>query len=162
MPAEPEKRLLLIPAPSIAALSRFVALDIDGSWWSALWKGRTSASAYGEQIESLIKAEFQPVAEELVDTAERVLKNYAMTSTKWSFGLCVNIIQGVKRRREQLVEACGGEEREAGSPDRGAERERQSKSLTARLKRCGVLNHQLETIVHDLGTRFQRPAEVAL
>ena len=43
MPAEPEKRLLLIPPPSMAALSRFVALDIEDSWWSSLWKGRTSA-----------------------------------------------------------------------------------------------------------------------
>ena len=55
MPTEPEKRLLLIAPPSMAALSRFVALDIEDSWWSSLWKGRTSASAYGEQIESLIK-----------------------------------------------------------------------------------------------------------
>ena len=45
MPAEPEKRLLLIAPPSMAALSRFVALDIEDSWWSSLWKGRTSVSA---------------------------------------------------------------------------------------------------------------------
>ncbi len=162
MPAEPEKRLLLIPPPSMAALSRFVALDIEDSWWSSLWKGRTSPSVYGEQIEGLIKTEFQPVADELVDTAQRVLSNYAMTSSKWSFGLCVNIIQAVTRRRVQLIGQLGGDVKaSAARPDYLApERELQAQALTDRLRRCGALNHQLEIIVHDLGTRLQRQTEI--
>jgi hypothetical protein len=162
MPAEPEKRLLLIAPPSMAALSRFVALDIEDSWWSSLWKGRTSASAYGEQIESLIKTEFQPVADGLAETAERVLASYATTSSKWSFGLCVNIIQAVTRRRVELIGKLGSDDRAgAADIDRAPERKQQTQSLTDRLKRCGALNHQLEIIVHDLGTRLQRPAEMA-
>ena len=162
MPAEPEKRLLLIAPPSMAALSRFVALDIEDSWWSSLWKGRTSARAYGEQIESLIKSEFQPVADGLAETAERVLASYATTSSKWSFGLCVNIIQAVTRRRVELIGKLGGDDRAtAADIDRAPERKQQAQSLTDRLKRCGALNHQLEIIVHDLGTRLQRPAEMA-
>ena len=162
MPAEPEKRLLLIAPPSMAALSRFVALDIEESWWSSLWKGRTSVSAYGEQIESLIKTEFQPVANGLAETAERVLTSYATTSSKWSFGLCVNIIQAVTRRRVELIGKLGGDDRAAAAGiDRAPERMQQAQSLTDRLKRCGALNHQLEIIVHDLGARLQRPAEMA-
>ena len=34
-------------------------------------------------------------------------------------------------------------------------------TFTDRLKRCGALNHQLEIIVHDLGTRLQRQPEMA-
>ena len=161
MPTEPEKRLLLIPPPSTAALSRFVALDIEDSWWSSLWKGRTSASAYGEQIESLIKTEFQPVADGLVDTAERVLSTYAMTSSKWSFGLCVNIIQAVTRRRVQLIGQLGGDAPSAARQDDPNPRKLQAQALADRLKRCGALNHQLEIIVHDLGTRLQRQTEMA-
>jgi hypothetical protein len=163
MPAEPEKRLLLIAPPSMAALSRFVALDIEDSWWSSLWKGRTSAGAYGEQIESLIKTEFQPVADDLVDTAERVLSTYAMTSSKWSFGLCANIIQAVTRRRVQLIGQLGGDAHASATQhdDLTAERKLQVQTLADRLKRCGALNHQLEIIVHDLGTRLQRQTEMA-
>jgi hypothetical protein len=163
MPAEPEKRLLLISPPSMAALSRFVALDIEESWWSSLWKGRTSVGAYGEQIESLIKTEFQPVADGLAETAERVLTTYAMTSSKWSFGLCVNIIQAVTRRRVQLIGKLGGDARVpvAGSGDAAPERKQQAQSLSDRLKRCGALSHQFEIIVHDLGTRLQRQPEMA-
>jgi hypothetical protein len=162
MPAEPEKRLLLIAPPSMAALSRFVALDIEDSWWTSLWKGRTSVSAYGEQIESLIKTEFQPVADGLAETAERVLTSYATTSSKWSFGLCVNIIQAVTRRRVELIGKLGSDDRTAAADiDRAPERKQQAQSLTDRLKRCGALNHQLEIIVHDLGTRLLRPAEMA-
>jgi hypothetical protein len=163
MPTEPEKRLLLIAPPSTAALSRFVALDIEDSWWSSLWKGRTSASAYGEQIETLIKEEFQPVADDLVATAERVLNSYAITSSKWSFGLCTNIIQAVTRRRVQLIGKLGGDAQApaARNDDLVHERKQQTQSLADRLKRCGALNHQLEIIVHDLGSRRQRQTEMA-
>jgi hypothetical protein len=163
MPAEPEKRLLLIPPPSMAALSRFVALDIEDSWWSSLWKGRTSAGAYGEQIESLIKTEFQPVADELVDTADRVLSTYAMTSSKWSFGLCVNIIQAVTRRRVQLIGQRDGDAQApaARGEEFTPERKLRAQALADRQKRCGALNHQFGIIVRDLGTRLQRQTEMA-
>lgn len=157
MPAEPEKRLLLISPPSMAALSRRVVLDIEESWWSSLWKRRTSPSAYGEQIEILIRTEFQPVASGLADTAERALTNYAMTSSKWSFGLCANIIQAVTRRRAQLIERLRG----AGNGNLMPERNRHTQVLTDRLKRCGALNHQLDLLVHHLGEGLRRPAEVA-
>jgi hypothetical protein len=162
MPAEPEKHLLLIAPPSMAALSRRVALDIEDSWWSVLWKGRTSPSAYGEQIEILIRTEFQPVADGLADTAERVLTNYATTSSKWSFGLCTNIIQAVTRRRAQLIERLGGETRAPSENfDLSPEPNQFVQVLADRMKRCGTLNHQLDIIVHDLSQRLNRPAEMA-
>ena len=86
-----------------------------------------------------------------------------MTSSKWSFGLCVNIIQAVTRRRVQLIGQLGGDV-QASAARRGdylaPEREQQAQALTDRLKRCGALNHQLEIIVHDLGTRLQRQTEI--
>ncbi len=162
MPAEPESRLLLFPSPSMAALSRFVALDIEDSWWSSLWKGRTSPGDYGEQIESLIRAEFQPVADELVGTAERVLHAYATTSSKWSFGLCVNIIQAVTRRRMQLLAKLGPQKGGAAlnAADPGADH-RQQTLLADRLKRIRAVSHQLEIVVHNLGNGMQRGTEAA-
>ncbi len=161
LPAEPARRLLLIAPPSMAALSRRVALDIDDTWWSALWKGRTSPAEYGEQIEDLIRAEFQPVAASLADTAERVLTNYATTSSKWSFGLCANIIQAVTRRRAQLIDRMGSDSLGPATGDASFEHKQRAQALTDRLKRCGALSHQLEIIVHDLGTRLQVQPETA-
>ncbi|MEI9899409.1 MAG: hypothetical protein WDN31_03915 [Hyphomicrobium sp.] len=137
MPAEPEKRLLLIAPPSMAALSRRVALDIEDSWWSSLWKGRTSPSVYGEQIEELIKAEFRPVADGLALTAERVLTNYATTSFQMSFGLCTNIIQAVTRRRAQLIEGSASTSARRTQAISSSNASDNAQVLADRMTRCG-------------------------
>lgn len=162
MPAEPEKRLLLVPSPSMAALSRFVALDIGGSWWSSLWKGRTSPELYGVQIEALIKDEFRPVADELVATAERALNAYATMSTKWSFGLCANIIQAVKRRREQLMDRLGGANGNVSAVPSQRPDPQMQVLLAERLRRLRAISHQLDMVNADLGYAQPRERNLAL
>jgi len=161
LPAGPDRRLLLVPQPSMAALSRFVALDIEDSWWSSLWKGRTTPESYGEQIESLIKAEFGPVGEELVATAERALTAYSTTSAKWSFGLCANIIQAVTRRREQLMTRLNGAGGPASAQMPGQSIEQQQELLADRLRRLRAVSHQLEIVAHDLDNGLQHDREPA-
>ena len=79
MPAEPEKGLLLIPPPSTAALSRFVALDIEEFLVDVPVERPHLRERLWGADRDLIKTEFQPVADGLVETAERVLSTYAMT-----------------------------------------------------------------------------------
>jgi hypothetical protein len=163
LPTEPEKSALDIQSPSVAALSRFVALDLDGSWWSAFWKRRSSPTLYGNQVEELIRSEFQPVAEELVETAQRTLGSYAATTTKWSFGLCLNIVQGIQRRRELLVRRGEGKTNGAAAPSTNAvlEHKEQERALAERLERCGTLSRQLESISRALGTSIRPRPELA-
>jgi signal recognition particle receptor subunit beta len=157
LPTEPEKSALEIQSPSVAALSRFVALDLDSSWWSSFWKGRSSPTTYGDQVEALIKGEFQPVADELIGTAERTLSGYAATTTKWSFGLCLNIVQGIQRRREQLIQRGGAKKNGAGaSNDAAHERKEQARVLTERLERCGAMSRQLDLIIRELGAGIRQ------
>jgi signal recognition particle receptor subunit beta len=158
LPAEPEKRLLLVPSPSMAALSRFVALDIDDTWWSSLWKGRTSPETYGTQIEALIRSEFQSVADELVATAERALTNYATMSVKWSFGLCANIVQAVTRRREQLMAQINASGR--GMPQHVDPQ--QLSVLSDRVRHLNVITHQLEAVYTEAGATPSSQTEAQL
>jgi hypothetical protein len=162
-PTEPEKGMLEIPQPTIAALSRFVALDLDVSWWSGFWKGRASPVSYGDQIEALIKSEFQSVADELVRTVNGALSDYAAKTTKWSFGLCLNIVQAVKRRREQMVSRCNSIERAAGGPTQDAVREHEEHlaMLSERLQLCGALQRRLEAIGNELAAGLHAPSGLA-
>ena len=152
-PAEPDKDALAIPPPNFAALSRPVALELDGSWWSGVWKKRASPILYGEQIEALIKSEFQMVVDELVQTAEAALSNYAATTTKWSFGLCVNIVQAVRRRREHMASQRGSVERAAAGPgphDTETDYEQELKQLSDKLQQCQTLHRRLDAISNEL------------
>jgi signal recognition particle receptor subunit beta len=163
-PAEPDNDALAISPPNVAALSRLVALDLDGSWWSGFWKRRASPVSYGDQIEALIKSEFQPVVDELVQSAEVALSGYAATTTKWSFGLCVNIVQAVRRRREQMASHRGSVERAAGGPashDTEIGYEQQVERLSEKLQQCQSLYRRLDAISNELGAGLHAPSGLA-
>jgi hypothetical protein len=151
-PAEPRRDALDSPLPNVAALSRFVALDLDASWWSGLWKKRATPAFYGEQIEALIKSEFQSVVDELVQTAESALRGYAATTTRWSFGLCVNIVQAVKRRQNQMAEQNRPADA-VGSPaehEAEIEHEQRVKHLSEKLQQCQTVQQRLDAISDEL------------
>jgi hypothetical protein len=131
------------------------------SWWSGFWKGRASPVSYGDQIEALIKSEFQAVADELVRTVDRALSDYAANTTKWSFGLCLNIVQAVKRRREQMVRRCNSIQKAAGGQaehDAALEHEAQVGKLTDKLQRCGALQRRLDAIANELAAGLHPPS----
>ncbi len=162
-PLEPDRSLLEVPLPNVAALSRFVALDLDGTWWTGLWKRRESPVVYGEKIEALIKSEFQSVVDELVQTAEAALRGYAATTTRWSFGLCINIVQAVKRRRDQMALHRSSVERNAAASSEEAAREHQAQAeqLVARLQQCQALHRRLDVIFNELGAGLHAPTSAA-
>jgi signal recognition particle receptor subunit beta len=152
MPAQPDRSALEIPLPNVAALSRLVALDLDGAWWSGLWNRRESTETYGDQIEALIKSEFQAVVDELVQTAESALRGYTATTTRWSFGLCVNIVQGVKRFRDQMAAHLSAVENISHPTGQKAEAERrqQLEQLHDQLQKCEALHRRLDAIFEEL------------
>ena len=157
-PIEPDRGALALAPPNLAALSRLVALDLDKTWWSGFWNKRASPISYGDEIEMLITSEFQAVVDELVQTAETALRGYAATTTKWSFGLCVNIVQAVTRRREQMArhheQVAGG----SASPQTELDHEHEVKRLSDRLQQCQSLHHRLDTICTELGADPHAPS----
>ncbi|MDX2287351.1 MAG: dynamin family protein [Hyphomicrobiaceae bacterium] len=91
-----------VPRPQLASLSAYVALDLGTSWWTAFFARRPSPEERGEEIERLIRAEFDPVIEELIASAESTLQGYSGTVASWSSGICRAIIDAIQRRRDSL------------------------------------------------------------
>jgi hypothetical protein len=65
-----------IPAP--VALGQTIALDLQGNWWHRWWKQRRGYRAYAENYYDLIKAETNPVIEDLRDDLARGVKATAI------------------------------------------------------------------------------------
>jgi hypothetical protein len=89
--------------PRMMSLAATLAVDLDASWWSPLWKLWPAPSQRGRQLERLITTEFGRVVEELVASCERSLADHVAASTEWTFGICDSIARSISRRRERLV-----------------------------------------------------------
>lgn len=105
-PGEPEAPVDIAPPPSLMPLGTYVALDLDVSWWSQLWRAKPTPNQRGEAIEKLVKTEFYPVVDELVQSLEQVFDGFVKTTTRWSFAVCRNIVQVLTRRHEALIAHC--------------------------------------------------------
>ncbi len=104
VPSEPQREQMEIPTPSAASLGRFVALDLDTPWWRAWWSRGPGVEERGQELDELIRSEFQPVVEELVTSAQEELNRYCSMTLRWSFTMCRNLIQSMQRRRISLRE----------------------------------------------------------
>jgi len=102
-PAEPDSPTDIAPPPSLMPLGSFVALDLDTSWWSQLWRNQPTPNERGDAIERLVRSEFYAVADELIQSLESVFEGYIRTTTRWSFAVCRNIVHVLTRRHEQLI-----------------------------------------------------------
>lgn len=102
LPEEPTRDLMEIPAPSVASLGRFIALDLDVPWWKAWWSRSPRHEEMGHELAKLVVTEFEPVVAELVKTAEGGLERYCMMTLRWSFAMCRNLIQSLQQRGERL------------------------------------------------------------
>ena len=61
--------------PSLGALSEMVALDLDEPWWKRWWTSSRSMQEQLMELERLIKQEFYPIVDALVDAARVDLKS---------------------------------------------------------------------------------------
>ena len=158
---DPHGEMLAIPAPTISPLSRVLVLDLkSANWWGALWSRQPSAEASGAQIEQLIKAEFAPIADELVQLAGNEFHHFSTTTIRWSFGACRNIQHALKRRLELLMADYDQSRR----PDSGTEalgREDRLRTQTQRLKDNETLTQHLENLAQYIDTVLKTEGSVA-
>jgi hypothetical protein len=142
-----------VPPPRMMSLGASVALDLDESWWSLLWKARPAPLQRGRELERLIRTEFGRVVDELVDACERSLADHVVATTEWTFGICDSIARSISRRREDLVSYFENLQQEidgAADPQTMAEQQRYIAAFEERLDRCEELSHTLERIGRDI------------
>jgi hypothetical protein len=61
--------------PSLGALSQTVALDLDTPWWKRWWATRSRQQEQVEALAQLIRDDFYPIADDLVQAARARLKD---------------------------------------------------------------------------------------
>ncbi|MCH9807568.1 MAG: dynamin family protein [Alphaproteobacteria bacterium] len=152
-PHEPDPRAFPMPSPNLSSLSTAVVLDLETTWWAAVFKRSPSPEQRGEEVGALIRSEFSNVLDDLTGKAESALTGYGGTMTKWSFGICNSIIEALRRRREELrasyqelAHQAGGE----ASPEAVSRRTEDIAKLRAQLADAASICSRLDEIIEAL------------
>jgi GTPase SAR1 family protein len=149
---DPRGETLAIPTPTIAPLSRMLVLDLETSKWRAFWSRQPSPEVSGAKIETLIKAEFAPIADELVQLAGNAFHHFSTTTIRWSFGACRNIQHALKRRLELLMAEFDAAQRPAAAREPAQSRDDRIRSQAQRLKDTETLTQHLENLAQYIDT----------
>lgn len=158
---DPHGQTLAIPEPTIAPVSRLMALDLDNSRWSLFWSRNPSPQISGSKIEALIKSEFASVADELVHLAGVAFHHFSTTTIKWSFGACRNIQHALQRRLDRVREDYELTRREAFPPESqhvANERANRIRAQAQRVKDNETLTQHLEHLIQYIDTVLKSEA----
>ena len=150
--ADPRGEALVIPTPTIAPLSRMLVLDLETSKWRLFWSRQPSPDISGSKIEALIRSEFGPIADELVQLAGNEFHHFSTTTIRWSFEACRNIQHALKRRLELLMADYGEARRPAENEKAAQSRDDRIRTQAQRLKDNETLSQHLETLAQYIDT----------
>ncbi|HLN08391.1 MAG TPA: hypothetical protein VK281_05465, partial [Xanthobacteraceae bacterium] len=148
--------------PRLSSLGSYVALDLEESWWSLLWKARPAPLQRGREIERLVKSEFRAVVERLIHACEDSLSDHVVRTTEWSFGICESIARSIGERRERLVQHYEKLEYEidGGASQRNvAEQREYIAAVAGRLDACTTMRERLERIEGEIARDLPSAAE---
>ncbi|WP_081717687.1 dynamin family protein [Hyphomicrobium nitrativorans] len=146
---------LVIPTPAVTPISRLLVLDLKTAGWSALWSRHPSAESSGEKIEALIRAEFAPIAEELVQLAGRVFHDFSTTTIQWSLAACRNIQLALTRRLELVLAEHDAARRSAapsGAPPPAEDFTERIRAQAQRLEDTEALTQHVEYLARYFDT----------
>jgi hypothetical protein len=90
--------------PLLNALSEVVALDLDQPWWRYWWTGQRSAEARVAELDHLIRDEFEPVVEALVQAARGHLKSRQSLTLQEGNLVYVGLAELLKEQNEARLE----------------------------------------------------------
>jgi hypothetical protein len=155
---DPHGETLAIPTPTIAPLSRMLVLDLATSKWGSFWSRQPSADVSGAKIEALIRAEFAPIADELVQLAGNEFHHFSTTTIRWSFGACRNIQHALKRRLEFLLAEFDEAKRPSGHGKTAPDQDERLRSQAQRLKDNETLTQHLENLAQYIDTVLKTEA----
>ena len=111
--------LQLVPCPleqpSIAALSRIVALDLGESWWHAWWNNTRSVDSRADALERLIGLEFTPITSELASSARERIRAQISTTIRETRAICLGIVEKLHHQSSYAESDAPGRSQELGS-----------------------------------------------
>ena len=138
-----------VELPSLSALSRIVALDLDEPWWKHWWLSVRGVEERASELNRLIKQEFYPIIDELVSAARTRLdaqqSSTLQKSTSVYMGL-LEVLQEQNRTRQARVRVLTS----AGDAVRKTELRRDGEARTASLKQQVLVMEQLARKLHDM------------
>src|SRR5262249_4334212 len=138
-PAEP---------PSLSALSRVVALDLDEPWWKHWWISVRGVEERISELDRLIKQEFDPIVDKLVSAARTRLQAQQSSTLQKSTSVYMGLLE-VLQEQNQTRQARIRVLTSAGDAIRKAELRRDGEVLTATLKRqVLVMEHLARKLQH--------------
>jgi Dynamin family len=133
--------------PLLSALSKVVALDLGEPWWKQWWT-RDRAEGQLAELDTLIRREFFPIVDELVEAARKQLKDRQSTSLEEAklvfVGLVELLTQQSQARLERTRALITGD---AGrSPEVQRTRDARAAELKGQISKMDLLVHRLETV----------------
>ena len=129
-----------------------LVLDLETSKWRLFWSRQPSPDISGSKIEALIRSEFGPIADELVQLAGNEFHHFSTTTIRWSFEACRNIQHALKRRLELLMADYGEARRPAENEKAAQSRDDRIRTQAQRLKDNETLSQHLETLAQYIDT----------
>ncbi len=90
------------PYLSTLALNHTVALDLQQSWWEEWWSRKRKAEDWAKDLDNLIKTEFFPMVERLVQSAKLELNERVADSVRNFSALNLTIANMLQLRLEEL------------------------------------------------------------
>lgn len=89
-----------MPPPSISALGKVVALDLDAPWWQAWWKRKQIADERANELRSVIADEFAPILADLARSARDQLATQITTTITQTRAQCLGVVEQLHRQNE--------------------------------------------------------------
>jgi hypothetical protein len=137
-----------VELPSLSALSRVVALDLDEPWWKHWWISVRGVEERISELDRLIKQEFYPIVDELVSAARTRLQAQQSSTLQKSTSVYMGLLE-VLQEQNQTRQARIRVLTSAGDAIRKAELRRDGEVLTASLKqKILVMEHLARKLQH--------------
>ena len=152
---------LVIPTPAVTPLSRVLVLELENAGWSAFWSRQPSHESSGAKIEALIRAEFAPIADELVQLAHRAFYDFSTTTVRWSLAACRNIQLALQRRLDLVLAEDDQVRRSSVSAERPYSQEEFTERIRVqaqRLEDTERLTKHIEHIAQSIDTILRTEA----
>ncbi len=90
------------PRLSALAINDTVTLDLDQSWWKEWWSKKQKQNNWAQEIEDLIKQDFFPIANKLVEAVKTELENNIQESIRNYYTMNQTVINIIQQHIEEL------------------------------------------------------------